>query len=296
MLSVCILRAIFASSFIVGKHSLYLIRPIFLVGSRMSICGALLLCWYLAHHKSIRIKRQHIGIFFQVALFKVYLTYVFDIMAAQYVSSHKWALIYACSPFVTALLSWFFLNEKFGRFKLMGLSFGILGFLPILFITNGAEAGTKAIQFIPELVMVMAMMSYCYGWIVTKKLVDEYEGVLINGVSLFLGGAGALITSMFVEPSGVLPHCTGQQFIVWSMLGVITTIVGYQLYVVLLRRYSPTLLSFAGLLDPILVAFFGWFAYSRHISWYFLYSIVLLSIGLSIFYRAEQNTYRKKIN
>ncbi len=293
MFSICILRAIFASSFIVVKHSLSLIRPIFLVGSRMAICGALLLCWYLVRHKGIRIKRRHIGIFFQVALFKVYLTYVFDIMAAQYISSHKWALIYSFSPFVTAMLSWYFLKEKFGRFKLIGLFFGVLGFLPILFLTNGTtETGSNSIQFIPELVIVMAMISYCYGWIVTKKLVDQYEGALINGVSMFLGGIGALITSMFVEPSRVLPHCTGQQFIVWSMLAIIIIIAGYQLYVVLLRYYSPTLLSFAGLLDPILVAFFGWFVYSQYISWYFLYSIVLLSIGLYIFYRAEWHSQK----
>lgn len=291
MISICILRAIFASTFIIGKNSLHLIRPIFLVGSRMAISGALLLIWYLFRHRSVRIEKKHIGIFLQIALFKVYIAYVFDTLAAQYVSSHKWALIWTMAPFITAIFSWFFLKEKFGKFKILALFFGFLGFIPIIFITNpqSSVVESSSIPYLPEFVMILTMLSYSYAWIVTKKLVYEYEGILINGVTMFLGGVAALVTSFFVEAAPLYPHCSGQQFMLWASLGVIANIAAYELYIVLLRHHSPTLLSFAALLDPIIVSFFGWLVYSRTISWYFFFSIILLSIGLYIFWWAEKN-------
>jgi drug/metabolite transporter (DMT)-like permease len=292
MLIVCILRTIFASTYLIGKQSLLLIKPIFLVGSRMSICGILFLAYYIIRQKKITVEKKHIWIFLQIALFKVYIPYVFDTVAAQYVSSHKWALIYTCTPFITAIFSYLILHERFGIMKLWGLAFGLLGFIPILFIANTEEAVSSSMYYIPECLIVISMIAYAYGWIITKKIVHSYDALLINGMSLSVGGALSLLTSFFVESNVLLPSYTIYESCFWILMGILANMSAYQLYVVLLKSYSPTLLSFTGLLDPIFIAFFNWLLFAQQISLYFFYSICLLSFGLYIFYKGEKTPSR----
>jgi drug/metabolite transporter (DMT)-like permease len=54
-----------------------------------------------------------------------------------------------------------------------------------------------------------------------------------------------------------------------------------------LRKYSFTLLSFAGFLCPVFGAFFGWIFLSEPITWHHFVSLCLIASGLFLFYRDE---------
>ncbi len=58
-----------------------------------------------------------------------------------------------------------------------------------------------------ELAVCIAAVSNVYGWIILRQLVKEhdYSPLTANGLSMFFGGALALIHSYFVEDWNPLP-------------------------------------------------------------------------------------------
>jgi drug/metabolite transporter (DMT)-like permease len=46
-------------------------------------------------------------------------------------------------------------------------------------------------------------------------------------------------------------------------------------------------MSFAGLVTPFFASFFGWYFLGETISWHYFASIIVFSIGLTIFYLEE---------
>ena len=71
----------------------------------------------------------------------------------------------------------------------------------------------------------------------------------------------------------------------WMLL--ISNVVCYNLYGHLLKRFSATFMSLAGLITPLFASLFGWYFLDEVITWHFYMSMFIFSIGLFIFYQEE---------
>lgn len=162
----------------------------------------------------------------------------------------------------------------------MGLCIGFLGFLPIIIHQSATELVTAHVGIfsMPELLMVVSVISACYGWIVMKYLVTSraYSPIMVNGVAMFAGGILALVTSFFIEGK---PHIIpalhplfnlSPELYAKIMLGIYTlaliiiaNIICFNLYSTLLRRYSVTFISFAGFTTPLFAALFDLFFFQK---------------------------------
>jgi drug/metabolite transporter (DMT)-like permease len=67
------------------------------------------------------------------------------------------------------------------------------------------------------------------------------------------------------------------------------------LYAWLFKHYSITLVTSAGFLCPIFGTFYGWFFLGEKITWHYFAALVLVAIGLAIFYKAEIKIRQKKV-
>lgn len=193
MFLVILLYALFASVFTVSKTALEYSAPFFLVGSRMAVAGLLLLGYqYFIKKTSFRFERSHLWNMVLLAIFGIYLTNVFEFWGLKYLTSFKTCFIYSLSPFIAALLAYYFLNERMTRRKWLGFSIGIAGFIPILMAQSQAEESTGHLFFFSgaELAVVAAVVCSVYGWVLLKKVVaeDGYSPLTANGTSMFIGG------------------------------------------------------------------------------------------------------------
>jgi len=68
---------------------------------------------------------------------------------------------------------------------------------------------------------------------------------------------------------------------------IVSNLICHNLYGFLLKKYSPTLLSFAGFITPIFAALYGWLFLSEAISWQLMLSSLVIFLGLGIFYHDE---------
>lgn len=293
MFLVILVYALFASVFTTAKTGLLYASPFFLVGSRMAAAGALLLAYqYLFHRSAFRFAWKDLKIILLMAVFTIYLTNVFEFWGLKYLTSFKTCLIYSLSPFLSALVSYFSLGEKLSGKKWLGLLVGFAGVIPIFLSQTDIEeqAGSFLIFSWAELAVVAAATCSVYGWILLKKTVGErgYSPIMANGMSMLIGGGMALFHSALVESWNPVPVTDFSGFLLCAaILIVVSNFICYNLYGYLLKRYSATFMSFAGLTTPLFTALFGWVFLGESVSLSFYLSFAILFTGLLLFYQEE---------
>lgn len=293
MFYVLLLYALFASVFTIAKTGLEFSSPLFLVGTRMLLAGILLIAYQIVVKKqSLSLGRKAWWRLFLLAFFNIYLTNALEFWGLRFLTSSKTCFIYSLSPFLSALFSYFLFAEKLSIKKWLGLLVGFLGFIPILMSQTSNEAETGHFFFFSwaELAVMGAAICSVYGWILLKQLVNEHElsPLMANGVSMLVGGVLALGHSYGTENWNPFPVTNYPIFLECTLLLIlISNLICYNLYGVLLKLYSATFMSFAGFTTPLFAALFGWLMLGEIVTWPFYISFLIVFLGLLLFDQEE---------
>jgi drug/metabolite transporter (DMT)-like permease len=295
IITVILMYATWSSVFSLGKIALQYSPPVFLTGFRMLLAGVLILL-YLAIKKRSSFKleiKQWLSLG-ALAFFSIYITNILEFWGLQYLTAAKTCFIYSLSPFFAALFSYLHFKEKMTSKKWLGLTIGFIGFFPVLMTQTGSEELFNVFAFFswPTLAIMGAALASVYGWVILRLIVKDrsVSPLMANGSSMLIGGSLALIHSFFVDSWTPTPIATGSvlPFLQSTLIiTLISNIICYNLYGLMLRRYTATFLSFVGLLSPIFASFNSWIFLGEPLSWQIFLSTGIVSIGLLIVYSAE---------
>jgi drug/metabolite transporter (DMT)-like permease len=294
MIWVFILFGLFAGSFSLSKVTLNYGDPIFSVGYRMLLAGFLLLsCQVFCNRQKFEWRTLPMRTLLLLGIINIYLPNLMEISAMRYMTSTKVCLLYSFSPFLAALMSYYTVKEKLGWRKLLGLLIGFLGILPSIMADSGT--GVELYNFswitIPEMLVLLSVLCSVHGWLILQKLVvkNQLSPIIINGVSMFIGGIIALLHSYIAQESwDPFPINNVELFLRNTFfLCLISNIIGYNLYGYLLKRFSATFMAFAGLITPVFASIIGWYFLREPISGCHFISVLIFCLGLVIFYNEE---------
>jgi drug/metabolite transporter (DMT)-like permease len=291
MTLIILMYALFASSFSIGKVLLTYTTPIFLTGIRMTIAGIILLAYqYFSPHEHFKIRKKHFWLYAQIIFFGVYANYILRFWALRDLTSSKTSFFYNLAPFFSAIYGYILFSEKISHKQLIGLVIGFLGLIPILTSTSPLELQSGEVFFISfaEICVIISVACHSYSWMVVRKLVHkkDYSPIMVSGITMTAGGICALITAYFVE--GPIDILNPKEFFGWLFFVIIVSnIICHNLYGFLLKKYSPTFMSFAGFLTPLLTALYGWAFLKEQVTWQFCLSGVIVFGALLLFYQDE---------
>ena len=296
MYQVVLLNALFASTFVMVKVVLDYTKPLFLVGAGMTIGGFVLLAYLLIRTpKKCVIALKDVGMFAQVSIFSIVLSYGLQFWGMQYMPVFKSCFLYNFGPFASYLIAAFFFKEQMKLKKWLGLIIGFIGIIPILISTSPAEQGLSAGLFIslPELAMIISVICYSYGWFIIRILVHDkhYSPLLVNGITMFLGGIATLIAVPIFEGPIVVHEFLPFIYLLCGMI-IVEYLICSNLYAYLLDKYSETFVSFSTFSIPLFGALYSWFFLSEHITWHFFVSTLILTAAIALFYSAEHEDKR----
>jgi len=299
MISLLILEyAILASTFTIAKVAISYAKPFFLIGFRMTLAGLFLIGFLFLRGQFKRIERRDLLTFIRIAFFHIYIAFSFEFWALQYITSIKTTIIYSTTPFVAALLARILLHEKMTLMKMGAMFIGLTGLIPIIMTQEigSTPLGELFHVSIPEAVLMISVVSAAYAWFLIKRLMQRgYQPMHINGFAMLTGGLASFATSFVFEGIHESPVFDLQPFLFWTLLLIIVAnIISYNFYTWLLRFYSVTFMTFAGFLCPVFGSFFGWFFLNEPLSWHHAVSLILVGIGLSLFYQAEKRLSQQK--
>lgn len=295
ILIVILMYASWSSMFSIGKMTLEHCPPLFLTASRMLLAGVLLLGFMaLKNRLAFKLTLKQILSISLLALFSIYLTNAFEFWSLQHLTAAKTCFIYSLSPFFAALFSYFHFGEKMNGRKWLGMLIGFAGFVPVLAMQKGSEELITGLSFLswPELAMMAASLCSVYGWVLLRLIVKDttVSPMMANGASMLIGGFFALFHSYLVESWNPLPVSASAlgPFIQGTLImTLISNIICYNLYGVMLKRFTATFLSFMGLLSPIFASINSWFFLGEHPSPVIFLSTGIVSLGLWLIYSAE---------
>ncbi len=294
MLLILSMYALFASTFILGREVVSIVPPIFFIGIRMLLAGSMLFTYiWSVHREQIKCKRAELPWFLGIVFFHIYAAYVLEYISLQYLTGAKVSLLYNLSPFITGLLAYFLMKEKMTFQRWLGLAIGFFAFLPLLinqYITTSNPLVEQTFEY-AEIILLISITSSCIGWIFMKKLTHyhDHSYLFVNTVGMLGGGVLALATSWYTEQWPCIHDIVYNLPFIRGLFGliIIGNIICYNLYGYLLHRYSTTFLSFCGFFTPLFAALFGWIWLGETIELSFIVTVLLVTVGLYIFYKED---------
>ncbi len=292
---VVILYATWSSVFSLAKIALQYSPPVFLTSIRMLIASVLILGFLgIAKRSALSLSRKQIFSLCLLGFFSVYLSNILEFWGLQHLTAAKACFIYSLSPFFAAFFSYLHFKEKMNRRKWIGMGIGMIGVIPILSMQSGSEELLHAFSFFtwPTLALMGAAASSIYGWVLLRVAVKDsnISPLAANGMSMLFGGLLALVHSSVVDnwnPLPVAPQNWGPFLQITLAITCVSSILCYNLYGIMLKRFTATFLSFMGLLSNIFAPLHGWIFLGEPISWMIFASTAVLSMGLWIVYSAE---------
>jgi len=297
MILIIILYIICASTFTFSKWGLIYSNPFFFASIRMILSSMMLLFYSFikGYIKISNIKIYYIKDIIKLSIFQIYLTYATDAWSLKKISSIESSYIYNLSPFITALLCYILFNNRINKKQLLGISIAFLA------LTIGSAKNYNCKLFYnaidAKLITILSVIFSAYGWIIMQSIIKYYNPILLNGMSMLIGGILLLITSLIFEDPA--KNITNYEIFTKAMVGIIlfSNILFYNLYGYLLKKYSATLLSFFGFLCPIFTSIFGEIFLSEKVCLKLKISFIFIVISLFIFYYEEikiKNIYFNK--
>jgi drug/metabolite transporter (DMT)-like permease len=305
ILTVILMYATWSSVFSLGKWALGVSPPLFLTASRMLLAGAILVGFLLFKNRAaLKITLPQFFSLCLLGLFSIYLTNALEFWGLQQMTAAKTCFFYSLSPFFAALFSYLHFGEKMNGRKWLGMAIGFTGFIPVLMAQKGSGELLSSLTFIswPELAVLGAALCSVYGWTLLRLMVKDraISPWAANGISMLIGGGLALTHSMLVEPWTPLPVSLSNlpTFAQSTLLMTfISNILCYNLYGMLLKRFTSTFLSFMGLLSPIFASITSWLLLGEPLSPTILMATGVVVIGLWLVYSAElKQGYIKRSN
>lgn len=277
--------ALFASVFTVGKVVLMTLPPFFVTALRYVLAGLLMIFYLKARGQLVPVK-GHFSMLLKVAIFNVFLTNGLEFWALQRLNSSKTALFYSFSPFYSMIFAYYALGESMSKNKILGLLIGFIGFLTLTFSDNTNANMLEEFSF-AEIAANLAAIFSVFGWVYFKKLVyhNQFPAFQANAYSFLIGGILSWLVSLCIEPpvQEISPFFWEISYII-----IVHSILCFSLYAKLLKRFTVTFLFFAGLLNPIFAACYGFIFLQEFVTSAFIFCIVFIGLGLYLFYLDEK--------
>ncbi|MEM1240507.1 MAG: DMT family transporter [Cyanobacteria bacterium P01_H01_bin.26] len=213
---------------------------------------------------------------------------VFYFAAVPYGGVAMTAMVAICSsPLIIALLAVAFLGEKLTRGLGIALALGITG--TVLLIVRPDALAVNGDKFLLGVALALGAALFYAGYaILAKAMVGQMDGIAIATYS-FTVAALVLTPTLGLQPSltvwlKILP------FLLY--LGIITSSLGYGIYMLGIRHTAATTAGIAVLIEPLTAALLGIFAFKEPMGWSSALGAALL--GLGIFYAQTQSHPAKK--
>ena len=298
MVLLVFLYAVFAGTFSLGKHILAYTQPIFVIGLRMTIAGAIILAYqHFFAKKTVQLRSDHFLKYVKVMFFTVLVPYLLRAWGLGYMSSCKASFLYNTGPFISYLLSCLLYAERVRTRKLLGLVVGFIGLLPVVFASGtGFGAGCSQWSYLPDIAMMLSVSSISFGWLIAHDMIKRfgYCPMLINGMSMFGGGLLALLISLATEDRSQYIIEPQTFWIILAVIIIMSNLICHNLYAHLLRRYTPTMMSFASFMTPFFAGIYGRVFLGEAITWNFCCANAIVAIGLALFYSEELRHLRQE--
>jgi len=263
-----------------GKIALAEIPPFSFTFLRFLIAAIFLIPFSLKHLPTFKKEDYKIILLSLLASINVIL-FAFGI---KHTTANISQMIYTAVPIVSALLSFYYLKERFGVKKITGIVVGFAGTIIVVLlplISNNCDGGTIG----GNLIITLAMLSISLYWVLSKRFQSQYSPLEINNYFIFTTTFLLLFLSifdLFRAPNwwqGVSAHA----YLALIFVAVLSTAVYYLISQIIVKRATPVMASMILYIQPLATFIWAYYFLSEKLSVLFLIGVLLSLLGVGIY-------------
>jgi drug/metabolite transporter (DMT)-like permease len=248
--SLFLVSLIYAATFSIAKEVMpHYIKPMGLITIR--VWGAVSLLWvthFLFVKESIFGKKDFLMLL-KCAVFGVAANMLLFFKGLAITTPINAAILMVTTPLFVAFFSFFLLNEKVTKLKVIGLCFGVFGAILLLL---GPSLSFNSSTLWGDLMVMTNAIIYAYYLIIAKPLLHKYSPLTVIKWTFFFGGL-LVIPFGFTELKEVQWQAIPNS--IWSaiiFLIIGATFITYVLNAWALRNANATLVGAYIYLQPVL--------------------------------------------
>jgi len=274
-----VLAAIWGSAFFNYKIVLNSFDIFILAGGRIFFAFIFLCFLSLIFFKSINYKvlfSNKISIFFFNWLTNYVIPFCLIAFGINGMTSGLAALLMSAGPFYAILLSHFFTNDKFNRFKFLGT---IIGFISVFILFYDQIYISKTTTIFSVFIVMLASLSYAVGGLIIQKF-REYNNETIAALSMVCGAIILLPICIFKLTSLDFEKVEISSLLSLVYLGIVSTAIAFMIRAKLIFENGLIFMSQVSLLIPIFGLYFSWIFLGEKFSTNMLISMIIILFGL----------------
>lgn len=288
------MNAVLASMFVVDSIALSYFHPLVYIALRTIPAGALWLAWYATHIYGGTHWPRPRELFYAVAmsLSNVYLANIFILKSLETISAAKSSLIYNAKPFLIAILAHYVYGERITRARVVGLTIGWLGLVPLILYTSPLEGpGTFLGISSGEWWAFAGASAVAISYMFSVEFIHDNARLPLSfasGMNLFIGGLAAAVTLSLYNPHAWrLTASISMYGWMWLLCAIAQTIVWSVLFSWCMRSYRPSFVAASSFSVPLFAFVLEWLCCTVQTDISFWLSLVITSLGLYLFCRDD---------
>jgi drug/metabolite transporter (DMT)-like permease len=208
-----------------------------------------MLIMFLARERRIKVERQDLKQLLWLSFLAVPMNQFLYLYGIKFTLASNGALLYATTPALILIFSYFMLKESLTRLKVFGVLVAFIG-ISIVMFEKGIDFSSD--YFFGNVMIFFAVISWAFFAIQGKQLVKKYGAFHITALSMIGGAFMFMPIGLFYLASFGMPTISTPNW--WGILylSLFTSVVSYILWFYALGRMDTTKVAVFANAQPIL--------------------------------------------
>ncbi|WP_261335639.1 DMT family transporter [Rhizobium leguminosarum] len=246
LLKFLVLCVVWGLTWIAVKAGVETIPPMLFAATRFIAAGALLLAWSAKRGQMPAPRKVGATRLVIVSLLMITLCYGPLFWGMKFVASGTAAVLeMSLTPLALLAFGMAAGEEHWNAARAGAMLLGVVG-LCVLFAPSRGEGNLSDLQsFVGLVAIAWAAISSAWGSVMARPLVSRYGSTTLSGATTLIGGTVLLMLSFAIEPGSLtaLSQMWEWKAIAgWLFLVIFGSLIGYSIYVQLLRDIGPAAL------------------------------------------------------
>lgn len=278
--AIALLCLVWGSLWGLVKHSLLVFPPFLFISTRLILAALTLMVLQFILRKSILPKQGEWRSLIISSLLICFGFYATQTFAMQFVDSGLSAVLVFTMPIFIGVLAHYFLNERLNAQKILGLVFGSLGLIAILW--PQLHHLHMNVSLMGQVLLIGSGFFWAMATVYIKKNFATYDKVKLTIWQLLMGGSAILIGALIFEPIDFKVWLNPLNESMLFYIAVIGTGFAFVLWNWIVSQVDTFIASISIMCIPLLSLLFGYLVWHEPLTVNILIGAAFICLGIFI--------------
>ncbi|AXV17743.1 EamA family transporter (plasmid) [Neorhizobium sp. SOG26] len=256
-----ILCVVWGLTWIAVKSGIETVPPMMFAATRFACAGALLLLWTLRGRRMVLIKCKDLLRLLVSSLLMITLCYGPLFWGMQFVSSGTAAVLeMSLTPLALLAFGIALREESWSTARALAMGLGALGLSVLFFPAVRLDELSQSRALVGLAAVAWAAVSSAWGSVLMRPLLRRYDSTFLSGSTTLIGGLILGMAALVFEPTAAQSLTVlwdGNAIAAWLFLVIFGSLIGYSLYMQLIRDIGPARAGSFAFVSPAIAVSVG---------------------------------------